>query len=155
MDRAGCWTNPLYLHDIIKCIVIPKQVDIEQIREMYVEKGLLARQIASQLGVSKAFVLGQLHTLGIRRDTIKNLPMARPRPAKCAPYGYRIVDGRLVENRKEMKIVRLLVELRGRQELSWSEVVQILNNASLKTRMGKLWNINSARAVYEKWKHKL
>ena len=77
VDQAGCRTNPAYLVDLIKYFTIPKQVDIEQIRDFYLKHGLTARQIAVQLGVSRTFILSKLHSLGIRRDTVKNLQVSR------------------------------------------------------------------------------
>jgi hypothetical protein len=83
------------------------------------------------------------------------MQLATPRPAVRAPFGKKALDGRLVDNRLELKTARLIVELRARQNLGWTEVVDRLNADGLSTRQGLKWKIGTARMVFERWNGKI
>ncbi len=78
-----------------------------------------------------------------------------PRLAVHARYGNRIIDGRLVNDRQEQKVARLIVELRLRQNLGWKEVAQRLNIGGFRTRSGITWKVGRVRMVFDRWKDKL
>jgi hypothetical protein len=66
VDQPEYGTNTSYVADFIEICLSAKLSDKAKIRKLYVEKGLSAAQIASELGVAKSFVLARLHTFGIR-----------------------------------------------------------------------------------------
>ncbi len=125
------------------------------IRDLYLNQGLTAAQIALQIGISKTVVLRKLHALGIRRETVKQMELDQPRPVGRAPLGQRIVAGKLTPDRKELKIVRLVVELRSRQNLPWKEVVKRLNSDNLRTKSGLRWKEGAAKMVFQRWNSKI
>jgi len=147
VDRAGYRANTNEVTDFIAVFINPKNINLATIAELYRKDGLSAAKIATQVGLSKSAVLNKLHTLGIRRETRQN--------AIRAPFGQKIVAGKLVPNRRELKIARLIVELRHRQMLSWKEVVHHLESKNLKTRNGCPWKIGTAKRVFDRWNGKL
>ena len=157
VDRAGHWSNDHYLTEIIKVYLIPRIVESAKIVQMYLERGLTARQVATELGTSKAFVLSRLNEAGINASVIKymNLSSPRPRPASHAPYGHKVVNGRLVENKSEMSIARKIVEMRQRQKLSWKTIAAKLNAKGFANRSGEPWQVGFAKAVFDRWKDKI
>lgn len=155
VHRAGYCANTSKVSDFIDNIVIPKNAKSETIRDLYLDQGLTALQIAHQIGLSKTVVLRRLHALGIRQETVKQMELEKPRPVSRASYGYRIVSGKLVPDRYELKVVRIIVELRSRQGLSWSKLVKHLNSEKIKARGGGVWHITSVRMVFERWKDKI
>jgi hypothetical protein len=55
-----------------------------------------------------------------------------------APYGFTNVDGRLVENPIEQKVVRRICEMWA-LGLSFNAIAKKLNQLEIKTRSGKTW----------------
>ena len=98
-------------------------------------------QVAAEVGLSKTEVLRRLHSEGIRRDTIKVMAGVPPRPASSAPFGKKIVGGKPVNCRRELKVARVIVELRRRQGLVWREVAERLNRGGYRTRTGRPWQV--------------
>lgn len=105
-------------------------------------------------GLSKTSVLRRLHSLGIRKENIGEGAKDHQRAAVRAPYGHRVIDGRLVSDRQEQKVARLIVELRARQNLGWKEVVERLNVDELRTRNGITWKVGRVRMVFDRWNGK-
>jgi len=122
---------------------------------LYLNRGLTAAKIAIQVGLSKSEVLRRLHSIGIRRETLKDVAMAVLRPAIRAPFGQRVVDGKIIDDRRELKVARFIVEMRGRQKLRWEAVVRRLNEGGLKTKTGLPWKIGTAKMVFDRWNGKL
>ena len=57
-------------------------------------------------------------------------------------YGYDDVDGRLVKNEKEMKVISRIKGLRSRG-YSWSKISNKLNEEGIKSKYGKEWYMGS------------
>jgi len=155
VDRTGHRANTNEVTDFIEVFVNPKNINLATIAELYRKGGLSAAKIATQVGLSKSAVLSKLHSLGIRRENLKDIEYDNHRPAIRAPFGQKIVTGKLVPNRHELKIARLIVELRARQSLSWKEIVHHLESENLKTRNGFHWKIRTAKRVFDRWNGKL
>ena len=151
MEESDTWANSADLPDFVSVFANPKSVGATRIKDLYLKKGLTASQIARRIGLSKAGVLSRLGSVGIRRETMKDLSVEYPRPATRAPFGKRIVAGKLVDDRRELKVARYIVELRGRQSLGWKEVAQKLNSDGLQTRTGLLWKVGTAKKVFDRW----
>ena len=83
--------------------------------DLYLKKGLSAPQIGEKLNLPKQTVLGQLQRDGIRLGTNRRR-MANPENYRLlyAPYGFSKKDGKLIPNKAELKICRLVVG-RGRK----------------------------------------
>jgi hypothetical protein len=125
------------------------------LRELYRKKGLSAAQIAEQLGVSKTVVLNRLRAIGIREKTGR---VTRPDNYRHhePPYGYTICDGKLVPNKKELQVCRLVVELRGRQKRSFAEIAEELIRRGYPNRRGVVsWFHHSVNQIFKRWNGKL
>lgn len=155
VDQVGHRTNSTYINDFIGIFSIPKDVGTDKIADLYVKEGLTAAQVAARVGLSKASILRRLHSLGIRKGTLHEVTKGQPRPAVRAAYGQRIISGKLVNDRQEQKVARLIVELRERQKLGWKEVVDRLNGEGLRTRSGIPWKVGRVRMVFDRWHGKL
>jgi len=124
---------------------------------LYVEQGLSAAQIASQLRVAKSFVIARLHGLGIRSgDNPKRY--TDPENFRCPvpPFGYSAVQGKLVPNKAELRVCHAIVELISRKGLSSTATAKELSRRKLKNRAGSTnWSHGSVLAIYRRWKDKL
>jgi hypothetical protein len=142
------------IYDYIKFLVVRKNLDMNEVRRLYLEENQTASQIGEQFGVSKQMILSRLRRLGVRRTPERGRTpdnFRYPEPA----YGLRVSDGRLVVNSREMKIVRLIVELRDRRNYKWAVVVEYLNGAGHRTRRGNCWSTIGAKRVHKRWTGKI
>lgn len=151
MEETRRGTNLPQVSDFLKFVSIPKAVDPALIRRFYLEKGLSASQIAEQVCLSKPAVLARLHQMGIRKQHSRGAQSDNFRFPQKVPFGKRLVDGRLVDDRRDLKVARLIVELRHRQNLPWNEVVKKLNLAGFRTKKGLPWKIGTVRAIFGRW----
>lgn len=154
VDRPERQSNTTYLEDFIRFYVAPKRIDSSVLKRKYLESNLSAQQLADELGVSKQMILGRLRAAGVhggkgRGRAPENFRFPNP------PFGYRVKFGRLEMNPGEVKIVRLIVELRDRREWTFSAIAKELNQRNLSTRRGCLWTRIGVRSVHTRWKGKL
>lgn len=155
MEETRRRTHLLQVIDLLEFVVIPKAVDPNLIRRFYLEQGLTASQIAERVGLSKPAVLARLHRMGVRKQQGRGRQSDNYRFSQRIPFGKRLVDGRLVDDRTELKIARFIVELRERQAQPWKDLVQHLNNQGYRTKKGLTWKVGTARIVYKHWQGKL
>ncbi len=147
-------TNRYQISDFIKFVVIPKAVDPAKIKDLYLKDSLTASQIAERVGLSKPAVLARLHQMGVRNQQSRGAQSDNFRFPQKVPFGKRLVNGRLIDDRRELKAARLIVERRHRQNLPWNEVMCRINMAGFKTKRGLPWKIGMLRAVFAKWRDK-
>lgn len=124
---------------------------------LYLEKGLSAAQIGKQLGIPKQTVLSQLQRDGIRLGGNTGR-LANPDNYRLAyaPYGFSKKDGRLVPNKAELKICRLVVQLRNDSKMSFREIARELARCRIKNRNDSIsWNHATAGRIYKRWNGKL
>ncbi len=157
VDQTRIGKNTNYLVDFIEIIFSAKLLDVEEIRRLYVEEGLSTPQIARRFGVAKSVIVSRLHDVGIkpgRGVTRSN----NPENYRCrvAPFGFSIRDGRLVPNRSELRICRLVVELMGRKKWSANATAKELGTKGYKNRSGSTrWDHSSVIGIFKKWNGKL
>ncbi len=72
-----------------------------------------------------------------------------------SPYGYRVTKGRVEICARAMRTVRLIVELRGRQSLSFGKVARCLKEKGYRTRLDAEWTSAGVRIVFLKWRDKI
>jgi len=101
--------------------------------------------VAEQYGASKTFVLSVLHKSGLKEVTkIGRSTHPQNYRNNSPPYGYTVRIGHLVTYKPELRICRIVVELRGRRNLSTTEVALELEKRGFKNRNGnKVWNTNT------------
>lgn len=126
-------------------------------RELYLEKGLSAAQIGEKLGIPKQTVLNQLKRDGILKGGYKG-ELSDPTNYRLlyAPYGFFKKDGRLVPNKSELKICRMVVQLRNSSKLSFHEIARELVRRRIKNRDDSIsWNHATIGRIYKRWNGKL
>ena len=154
MDRPSCQANRPLVFDCIQVFVAPKRLDNAVLREKYLSGNLSAAQIGEEFGLSKQAVLGRLRQAGVSKSSGRGRSQKNyrfPNPA----FGHRVVKGRLESNPSEMKIARLIVELRDRRGLSFGQIAEELRGRNLFTRQGAAWTRFTASHVYRLWAGKL
>ncbi len=147
VDQPLRQANRPCVYDSIQVFVAPKRLDNTTLREKYLSGNLSAAQIGEEFGLSKQTVLGRLRQAGVSKSPGRGRSQENyrfPNPA----FGHRVVKGRLESNPREMKIARLIVELRDRQGLSFGQVAEELRRRNLFTRQGAAWTRYTASRVY-------
>ena len=144
----------MYLIDIIEFSVIPKETKPKKIADLYTQNGLTVNQIADEVELSKAAVVGRLKeaavACGQNGRTEENY-----RFAHNPPYGKKVVRGKLVTNRTEMKVVREVIRCRDHEKLSWHQTTAHLNSLGYRNRAGRMWTKTSMVQIYKRWAGKL
>ena len=156
MDHAECRTHTPTLVEIIEFQAPARSLDPAQIASLYTDKELTTSQVAKQLGCSKSYVVTSLKRRGLLRH--KSISKINPNNyrSSMAPYGYRVVAGRLAPHAAEMKICRLVVELMDRRGMNQIQVVEHLSKKGFKNRGGKTtWHNQTVSRIYTRWKGKL
>ncbi len=154
VDQPGHCAHQDYIDDFLEFDPKPKTRKSNKIPKRYLESKLSAQQIADEFGVSKQFVLTQLRSAGIKKTSGRGRSPENYR-FHNPPYGHRVEDGRLVINNKELKIARLIVELRDRRRLSFEAIAKDLNERGHPTRRGTVWHRVSVRRVHKGWTGKI
>ena len=115
------------------------------------------RKIASKFKIARTVILARLHGVGIREGTGNAKRSTNSENYRCrvAPYGFSIQAGKLVPNRMEMKICRLVVELVQRDGRTHSDVARELARRGHKNRAGGIvWDSKTVFNIFKRWKDK-
>ena len=147
-------TNHAYYIDFIQICLGVKFINNDEIRELYEAKGLTTNQIASRFKVSRTVIQCRLRELRINTG-ISTQKLNNPKSYHCrvSPYGFAIESGKLVPNRLEMKICRLVVQLQGK---SHTEAARELSRLGYKNRSGStVWDSKTIFNILKRWKDKL
>ena len=145
-----------HLVDFFSFFPIPHTLESQTFSELYEKYELSVKQIAERVGVSKSTVLKKLKegdtSLRSTRESLTNSKNYRsPNP----PYGFKVVEGRLVENRAEIRICRKIIEMREKGA-SFNAISQLLREKGLKNRKQTLyWCHKHLKRIYNYWKEKL
>jgi len=129
-------------HDIIRFFQKTKDHIFEICAPLY-ERGLSIREIEEQTGFAKTSIRETLCARGLtlrsisERQAAKTLAQATMRPP-IIPYGYAWLEGRLVLDPREYKVVLEAVRL-WRKGQSLTAIARHLNDKKVSTRMGKRW----------------
>ena len=125
--------------------------------DLYLKNGLSAAQIGEQLGIPKQTVLNQLKREGIRLGTNKGR-LANPENYRLAyaPFGFSKKEGRLVPNKSELKICRLVVQLRNNSKMTFYEIARELERRRIKGRTNSIsWTHATVGRIYRRWNQKI
>lgn len=150
-------TNCTYYVDFIELCLDIKLLNSEEIGKLYLENRLSINQIASHYRVSRTVIRSRLRDLGIDINAVKPTS-TNPENYRCAtpPYGFQVKAGKLLPNRLEMKICRLVVELIQREGRNHSDVARELARRGFKSRTGKTkWDSKTVFNIFKRWKDKL
>jgi hypothetical protein len=155
VDRVGAWTNSGHVYDCIEFIALPKRLDKSKIASKYRSSNLSSAQIGECFGISKQAVLARLRSEGVFKAKGRGRSNENYRFRNSTPFGKKVRDGKLVVNPVEVKIARLVVELRDRQGLTWEKICNEVNCRGYLTRRVTKWQAHNVRHVYKLWNGKL
>jgi hypothetical protein len=154
VDPKKDWENHIYLRDFIQIRPSPKLIKNAELAQKYLRSTLSAQQLADEYGVSKQMILGRLREAGVRGGKGRGRAADNfrfPNPV----FGNKVVGGRLETNPTEMKIVRLVVELRDRHGWSFEKIAGELNRRGHRNRKGTKWHRVSTGHVHKNWTGKV
>lgn len=157
VDQQTYGTNTCYLTDFIQISFSAKLLNPDEIRNLYVEKGQSAAQIAAHFGVAKSVILARLRAVGIR-EGVSSRRNTNPENYRCrvAPFGYSVRNGRLVPNKAELRICRATVDMIKRTGISANAAAKELARRGYKNRAGRVaWDHTIVRSIFKRWKDKL
>lgn len=157
VEQPEYGTNTCYLVDFIKITLLPKLLNFNEIRSLYLDRGLSAAHIASEYEVAYSVIVGLLHRGGIRpgsqNSRANNLENYRLR---VAPYGYQIRAGKLVPSKSELNLCHLVVELVKCQGLSANAAAKEIGKRGYKNRSGRTtWDHSTVQSIFTRWEVKL
>ena len=150
-------TNCPYLTDFIQICLSVKLLNSTEIRDLYEKKGLSSGQIASHFGVARATISARLNELGVK-TCVGGERSTNPENYRqtMAPYGFSVKAGKLVPNKSDLKICRLVVELIQREGKTQNAVARELSKRRHKNRAGSSdWSSKTVFNIYKRWKDKL
>jgi hypothetical protein len=78
---------------------------------------------------------------GMQRRALRGLALGRP------PFGYRVVDHRLLIEPVEAELVREIVRLYLDDDLGVRRIAALLNDRGLTTRLGRPWSATAVRDI--------
>jgi hypothetical protein len=157
VDQLEYGKNHSYLYDFIRICYSGKQLNPEEITRLYVKERLSAAQISNRYGVAKSVIVSWLTRLAIAPGTnVGSKTNPNNYRHHNPPYGYKVQDGKLVLNKAELKICRLIVELIARRKFSNRAAARELIKQGLKNRSGKLsWSHHMVQQIFNRWKNKV
>jgi hypothetical protein len=154
VDRSLCQANHLYVRDYIKIFVATKRIDNSTLRSKYLDRNVSSAQLGQEVGLSKQAVLRRLREAGVTKSkgrgrSDENYRFPNP------PFGKSVANGRLETCNAEMKIVRLIVELRDRRIWTFEKIAKELNDRGYRSRKKLEWTRYSVKRVHNNWTGKV
>ncbi len=157
VDRTGYWKNQSYYADIIEFLSNPYVVKNPKIADLYQKEGFSAAQIGRKLGIAKSTVIDRLHAMKVPMRT-KSAGQYQDNNylGSAIPYGYQAKKRRLIPDRSELKISKLIIEFIDTQGLSANQTAQELERRKYKKRNGQVnWHHGMVLGIYRRWKGKI
>lgn len=152
------WTNPSNKqrpqpHVIIELPFLARVHSRERISDLYVNGNSL-REIERQLNIPKTTARGVLIASGIEMRTSlnhqsKNVPQPLGMRSGTIPFGFTYLNGKLVIEPSEYKVVLEIVR-RHQKDESFRSIARHLNNKKVTTRLGKKWTHEIVKRVIER-----
>ncbi len=144
---------PCKYHDFIH--FLPKSKDnIYSVCFPLYQQGISLREIERQTGFARTSIQNVLTSTGLpgRKNKIANkIPLKRQCPMKGGPvpYGYAYLEGRLVPDPKEYKIV-LNIHRYWQVGESYRGIAGKLNDKGITTRTGKKWTNEIIKRIIDR-----
>lgn len=152
---TGCTPEPL---DKIDLFHLGSQGIFRKAAPLYAS-GRSLREIAQELGVCKTTIRKALLDGGVDLRAPTGRPERNPshvehRHTGVAPYGYCVVDGRLLADPREQANVQLVQRLRS-AGASLNAVAKHFNKQKIKARKGGRWDHSIIRSIVERHQTKI
>lgn len=145
--------SSLYPHDIIR--FSPKTKDrIFEVCEPLYRSGCSLREIEVKTGFAKTSIREALTSRGYTLRRAVKCPKKTSQRSKqmrppVLPYGYDWLDGKLVVDPKEYRVVQKILRL-WRDGKSARLIADFLNQQNIPTRMGRRWLHSSVNSVVKR-----
>jgi hypothetical protein len=124
---------------------------------LYEREGKSPAQIAAHFGVSRSTITARLNAQDVRLemgDRRSGNPDNYRHPS--APYGQAVKSGKLVLNKSEQRVCKLIVERIKRQSQNYNDVARELSKRGIKNRAGRSkWDGKAIAKIFNRWKDKL
>jgi len=140
-------------HDIIKFSGSHASSNFDEFRRLY-EKGLSLRDISAGTGFPKTTIRSVLVANNIPlKASSKAKPDAAERPQRAfygaIPYGYSVLDGKLLVDPREIKIVRKILAQR-QKGMSFNAIAKWLNSQKVPSKFNKSWSDKTVASIIRK-----
>jgi DNA-binding transcriptional ArsR family regulator len=118
------------------------------LHQKYITEGLSMGQIAELLGVTKSAVSKSLKKLKIQLRPPNRRHLGR---LSNPCFGYHVSKGKLVENRKEQRIIKEVIRLFQVEKLPLNTIAKRLTQAKVPTKNGKpLWRHDRIKDILKR-----
>jgi hypothetical protein len=115
------------------------------------EQGCSLREIERQTGFAKSSIRTALSECGL---TLRKANPVQPKRRKLAskmrsgviPYGFAYLEGKLVMDPREYKVVLQMVKL-WQSGKSFTAIAKQMNNQKIQTRLGKRWAVSVVGSI--------
>ena len=126
---------------------------IEVLKKHKVDFRVIKEQVSLKTPMGEFFVsiLGSIYTLErqLTSERTKDVIQQKKKSGKTysrTPYGYDSVDGKLVENELEQRLLRKMMRLRKKGD-SYLSISRFLNRNDYTTKMGKIFTKDNVRIL--------
>jgi hypothetical protein len=134
----------------------PDRLKRELLQDFYVTQGLSLAQIANRLGWAKSTVYKRLSSLGLIEGKNGRAMKSNNFRHHQPPYGFRVQSGKLIPNKAELRICRLIVHFVDEEGMTLRQTATDLESREFKNRFGKVsWHHQTVGKIYKRWKGKL
>jgi hypothetical protein len=135
--------------------VNPANSNFSQFLAFY-EKGLSLQEISQTTGFPKSTIrdLFFKNKVTLRSNTKTNEPTSK-KPKRSIwgtiPYGFQLLDGKLVIDPRETKVIRRILLLHQKSK-SFNSIAKTLSQEKIPSKTGKKWNDKTIAAIIRRSK---
>lgn len=144
-----------YPHDIIQFFQNPAKSNFDEFRQLYL-KGLSLNEVSEQTGFPVSTIRDELIANGVPLRANNKVTANDPKkPARAfwgaIPYGYTVLDGKLVIDPKEIKIVRKILAFH-KKGMSFNTIAKTLTAEKIPSKTGRRWNDKTVARIIRRTK---
>lgn len=142
-------------HDIIDFSSNQAKSNFDVFRRLYL-KGLSLNEVSEHTGFPVSTIRSELIANGVPlRANNKATANAPQKPARAfwgaIPYGYNNLDGKLVIDPRELKIVRKILALH-KKGMSFNGIAKTLTAEKIPSKTGRRWNDKTVKRIIKRTK---
>jgi len=144
-----------YPHDIINFFQNPANSNFDEFLRLY-QKGLSLKEVSQETDFPLSTVRDVLVSNKVPlRANKKAIPDDPEKPQRAfwgaIPYGYNVLDGKLVLDPRETKIVRKILALH-QKGMSFNAIAKKLTQEKIISKTGRRWNDKTVAAIIRRTK---
>lgn len=144
-----------YPHDIIAFSQSPAKSNFDEFRRLYL-KGFSLNEVSEHTGFPVSTIRDELLANGVPLRANNKASASDPKkPARAfwgsIPYGYTVLDGKLVVDPKEIKIVRKIMALH-QKGVSFNTIAKTLTAQKVPSKTGRRWNDKTVARIIRRTK---